>query len=136
MPYRPIESTPLYRTCCNISNEIWFTVNKWSTFAKQSLGLQLVKAADSVAANLVEGDARHFYRDSIKFFDYAKSSAQEAGHWVRVATERGLIGEQMGVSWIKEFEEIGKMINGLIGYRRRVMSDIVKEETADYDADP
>ena len=41
-----------------ILNEIWFIVKKWDDFAKDTMGKQIVRSADSVGANLAEGHGR------------------------------------------------------------------------------
>lgn len=39
----------------NLADEVWEIVIKWDYFAKDTIGKQLTKSADSVAANLSEG---------------------------------------------------------------------------------
>ena len=43
------------------SNIIWDIVIKWNYFAKDTLGKQLVKAADSISADIPEGSGRYHY---------------------------------------------------------------------------
>jgi hypothetical protein len=38
----------VYRLSENLANEIWFIVQKWDYFAKDTIGKQIVKSADSI----------------------------------------------------------------------------------------
>ena len=51
----------VYQLARDIAERIWDIVIKWDYFAKDTMGKQLVKAADAVAANLSEGHGRFFY---------------------------------------------------------------------------
>ena len=50
-----------------LAEKIWNMVEGWDYFSKDTLGKQLVKAADSIAANLSEGFGRYHYRESAHF---------------------------------------------------------------------
>ncbi|MBD0314954.1 MAG: four helix bundle protein [Microcoleus sp. T3-bin5] len=45
----------VYQFAEKISNELWFIVQKWDDFAKDTMGKQIVRSADSVGANIAEG---------------------------------------------------------------------------------
>ena len=49
----------VYQLAETISNEIWFIVKKWEDFAKDTMGKQIVRSADSVGANIAEGHGRY-----------------------------------------------------------------------------
>jgi four helix bundle protein len=54
----------VYQLAEKISNEIWFIVKKSSDFAKDTMGKQIVRSADSVGANIAEGHGRYSYQDN------------------------------------------------------------------------
>jgi four helix bundle protein len=126
----PIEKTEVYRRSLVLSNALWNDVTHWSPFARDALGGQLVRSLDSVAANLVEGNARGSDKDASRFFVIARASAREARHWLVCAESRGLLSKEAAAQSISELTEIVKMVNGLITHRR---TRIVKEESALYD---
>lgn len=128
----PIERTDVYQRACALGDETWRLALAWPKFAQDNLGGQLVRSLDSVAANLVEGDARGSDRDTARFFVIARSSAREARHWLIVSRRRSLIPLEKANAMVSELTEIVKMINGLITHRR---SRIVKESPSHYDAD-
>jgi len=49
------EDLQVYRLAEDLGDRIWQIVLKWSDFAKNTLGYQLVKAVDSIGANIAEG---------------------------------------------------------------------------------
>jgi four helix bundle protein len=49
-----LEELKVYQLSMEIGDEIWNVVNKWDYFQKDTVGKQLIKAADSIAANLSE----------------------------------------------------------------------------------
>ncbi|MFH1678350.1 MAG: four helix bundle protein [Candidatus Omnitrophota bacterium] len=57
-----IEELKVYNLSMEIGEKVWDMVDKWNYFAKNTVGKQLVKAADSIAANLSEGVGRYHYQ--------------------------------------------------------------------------
>jgi four helix bundle protein len=49
-----LEELKVYQLSMKSGDEIWNVVNKWDYFQKDTVGKQLIKAADSIAANLSE----------------------------------------------------------------------------------
>ena len=126
----PIESTEVYRRSNELSDRTWGLVSDWTTLAQDTLGKQLFRSMDSVAANLVEGDARGSDRDTARFFVIARSSGREARHWLFTARRRQLVREDHATEMIGELTEIVKMINGLVRHRR---SRQIAESMTPYD---
>ena len=60
-----------------LGEEVWSVVEKWNYFQKDTIGKQMVRAADSIAANLSEGFGRHHFRESINFSYYSRGSLYE-----------------------------------------------------------
>jgi len=55
---KSFEDLEVYQLAEELGDQVWDIVIVWPTFAKNSLGYQLVKAADSIGANLAEGFGR------------------------------------------------------------------------------
>lgn len=106
----------------------------WPSFPQSTVGKQLVRAADSVGANLHEGDGRHSNADASHFFVMARASLQESRYWLRVALDRNLVSPEVGQPLLDEADEIGRMIQGLIRFRRS-QPGLAKEEREPYEAD-
>lgn len=57
-----LEELQVSKLSMDIAERIWVLIIEWDYFAKDVVGKQLMKAADSVAANLSEGYGRYFYK--------------------------------------------------------------------------
>jgi four helix bundle protein len=81
----------VYQLAEKLSDEIWSIVVIWDFFAKDTIGKQLVRAADSMGANFAEGTGRGSYRDNVRFITIARGSLTETQHWLRRAHTRQLL---------------------------------------------
>ncbi len=76
---------------------VWSVVSEWDRFARDTIGSQLVRAIDSVGANIAEGYGRASPVDNRRFVRIARGSLYEARHFLRRADKRRLIsGAQKG----------------------------------------
>lgn len=58
------ENLRVYRLSENLADQIWPIVLKWNIFSRDTVGKQLVKAADSIGANIAEGTGRGTFVDN------------------------------------------------------------------------
>jgi four helix bundle protein len=107
-----------YRIAFELSNYIWGIVTKWNYFAKDTAGKQLVKAIDSISANISEGFGRYFKKDKINFYHYSYGSINESLDWVEKANKRGLLKEKEYKFILEELEKLPKEINSLVKFTK------------------
>jgi four helix bundle protein len=88
------ENLRVYKLAEDIADLTWEIVSKWDFFAKDTLGKQLVNAADSIGANIAEGYGRGSYADNRRFARISRGSLFEVKHWLRRAYIRKLLSEQ------------------------------------------
>lgn len=72
-----LETLEVYLMAEEFSDPIRNRVNEWDYFAKDTTGKQLVRAADSISANIADGYGRYFYKESEQFYFYAPGTTQE-----------------------------------------------------------
>jgi four helix bundle protein len=84
----------VYQLAEKISTEIWFIVKKWEDFAKDTMGRQIVRSADSVGANIAEGHGRYSYQDNQRFVKIARGSLNETRHGLRLDGARNFLTHQ------------------------------------------
>jgi four helix bundle protein len=89
-----LEELKVYQLSMDLGEEVWGIVIKWDYFSKDTVGKQLVRAADSIAANLSEGFGRYHYREAKNFYYYSRGSLFETKTWLTKAKNRNLISEE------------------------------------------
>lgn len=114
--YLTIDKIDAYVASFNMSNKVWHTVLKWENFEQRTVGQQLVRACDSISANIAEGFGRYHKKDKIKFYKYSYGSMEETKGWLRKATVRKLITEEEKNEFLISLEQMPKAINQLIHY--------------------
>ena len=67
---------------------------QWDVFARDTVGKQLVKSADSIGANIAEGTGRGTFVDNRRFVRIARGSLNETQHWLRRAFKRKLLNDK------------------------------------------
>jgi four helix bundle protein len=85
------ENLRVYKLSEELADEIWKIVFRWNTFAKDTVGKQIVRSADSIGANIAEGTGRHNFLDNQRFVKIARGSLNETQHFLRRAFKRELL---------------------------------------------
>ena len=85
------ENLRVYKLSEELADEIWTIVIRWEAFAKDTIGRQIVRSADSVGANIAEGTGRHNFQDNRRFVRIARGSLNETQHFLRRAFKRNLL---------------------------------------------
>src|SRR5688572_12166220 len=88
------EELEVYRLAESIADQVWDLVRQWDGFARDTVGKQIVRAADSIGANIAEGAGRGSFVDNRRFIKIARGSLYETHHFLRRAYRRGLLGPE------------------------------------------
>jgi four helix bundle protein len=114
MAHQSFEQLRVYQAAEKLADEVWDIVVGWNYFAKDTIGKQLVRAADSIGANIAEGCGRWNYRDNRRFVRIARGSLNECKHWLRRAFRRKLLTAEE-VSVIKPLlADLGPSLNAYL----------------------
>jgi len=130
-----IDDLKVYGLSMNLGEKVWSIVIKWDSFEKDTIGKQLVRAVDSVAANLSEGFGRYHYKEKKNFSYYSRGSLYESKTWIVKAKNRGLINENDFSDFKNDFNFIGKMLNNYIktiGNKKIIEINEANEAKVDY----
>jgi len=130
-----LEELNVYKLSMEIGEKVWDIVIKWDYFVypvkyyenKNSTGMmnilfhgagamgkKLIRAIDSVAANLSEGFGRYNYKEVRNFCYYSRGSLYESKTWLNKAFNRKLIQEDDFNYFNKEINKIGVKLNNYI----------------------
>ncbi|MBD2253083.1 four helix bundle protein [Nostoc parmelioides] len=109
----------VYQLAEKLADEIWQIVNDWDMFAKNTIGIQIVRSADSIGANIAEGVGRGSYQDDKRFIRIARGSLNETQHWLRRAYTRRLLT-------LEQIDRLKLMINDLAPQLNSYLNSIGK----------
>ena len=109
-----LEELNVYRLSMELGEEVWSVVAKWNYFQKDTIGKQLVRAADSIAANLSEGFGRYHFRENINFAYYSRGSLYETKTWITKAHSRNLLSEDQYTKLTQDINTIAIKLNNYI----------------------
>jgi len=117
MSFNSLEDLELYKRAFAFSNDIWNEVGLWKDFfVKDTIGKQLVRAADSIDANIAEGYGRFHYKENKNFCYYSRGSLLETKGFIKKCKDRGLINPEKADKLSNEIEQLHKMLNAYITY--------------------
>ena len=85
------EKLRIFELSEKLADQVWNCVTRWDNLARDTVGKQLVRAADSIGANIAEGSGRGSSQDYRRFLRMARGSLYETLHWLRRAYTRKLI---------------------------------------------
>jgi four helix bundle protein len=100
------EKLQVYKLSEAIADNVGEVVKGWNYFARDTVGKQIVKAADSIGANIAEGTGRGTLVDNRRFIRMARGSLYETQHWLRRAYTRSLLSK-------KQIETLSPLIREL-----------------------
>ncbi|MEA1986782.1 MAG: four helix bundle protein [Candidatus Marinimicrobia bacterium] len=109
-----LDDLQVYQISIEIGEKIWNIVKKWNYFERDTVGKQLVRAIDSVSANISEGFGRFHYKESKNFYYYSRGSLFESKTWLEKAHNRGLISDKNFDDFKIELNKLGIKLNNYI----------------------
>ena len=109
-----LEDLRVYQMSMDLAEEVWTVVNGWGYFEKDTIEKQLVRAIDSVAANLSEGFGRFHYKEAKNFSYFSRGSLYETKTWLTKAANRNYITKEAYTEFMNAIDEIGIKLNNYI----------------------
>ena len=88
------EKLRVYQLAEELADQVWSVVLKWNVISRDTVGKQLIRAADSIGANIAEGTGRGTFVDNRRFVRIARGSLNETQHWLRRAYKRRLLTQK------------------------------------------
>jgi four helix bundle protein len=108
------EDLVVYKLAEGLANEVWLIVKEWDDFAKDTVGKQMVRAADSVCANIAEGRGRYNFKDNQRFVKIDRGSLYETISWLRLAYVRQLIDAEQVARLKPTIDQLSPQLNAYL----------------------
>jgi len=83
----------VYKLAEELSDMIWYAFDEWPEKGQKTIGYQIIRPSDSIAANLAEGYGRFTPADRKTFYRYSRGSFEERKAWRRKLIRRKLLSE-------------------------------------------
>lgn len=109
------ENLQIYKLSEKLSDKLWKIVARWDVFARDTVGKQLVRAVDSIGANIAEGSGRGTDPEFRRFLRMARASLYETQHWLRRAYRRRLLNENEVNDLLPILKELTPKLNAYLG---------------------
>ena len=108
------EKLRVYRLAEEVADLAWVVVRKWDRLSQDTVGKQLIRAADSIGANIAEGTGRGSFADNRRFVRIARGSLFEVKHWLRRAYKRDLLTDTEVASFQELIKELTPKLSAYI----------------------
>lgn len=114
-----VENLEVLKTAEGLVDGGWKSCSGWNHFARETVGKQLVRAVDSVGANIAESFGRFHYGEKVQFLYYARGSVFETKYWMNRSRQRNLIAEPEIQNYLDELGLLAKQLNGFLAYIKK-----------------
>lgn len=101
----------VWKKSAALSSDIYLKLSNLQDYGFKD---QLTRSGLSIPSNIAEGLERISDREKVRFLDITRGSLAEAQTQIYIGMKIQYINSNLGTIWIKELEEIGKMLTGLI----------------------
>ena len=132
------EDLRVLKSAEEISDSVWKIVVQWDEFAKDVVGKQMTRSADSIGANIAESYGRLDFGEKLQFLYYSRGSLFETKYWLNRTRVRGLMAADVVQEYVNQLTELARQLNtfatGLKTVRadQKAKSSSVREDQAEY----
>jgi four helix bundle protein len=116
MSYYSLEDLEVYKLAESFSDEIWLIVSTWDHFAKDTVGKQIVRSADSIGANIAEGCGRYHFKENRNFCFFSRGSILETKGWLIKSKNRNLVNEDQFNSLFEKLQSTHLKLNAYLKF--------------------
>ncbi len=125
----------VYQLAMRAGEDVWSLTVGWEWLAKQTVGMQWIRSADSIAANISEGYGRYSFKENARFCYYARGSLRETQTWLEKAIARNLITGPVADELSLKLETLRRQLDNHIHSFGRTQSSTVREDSPDASID-
>jgi four helix bundle protein len=133
------EDLQVLKSAETIADSIWKQVSQWDEFARDVVGKQITRSADSIGANIAESFGRYNFGEKLQFLYYSRGSLFETKYWLNRANVRTLMKPDEVQKHVADLTLLARQLNtfasGLKGVRAQQSNKkppAVREDSSDY----
>jgi four helix bundle protein len=132
------EDLRVLKSAEEIADSIWKIVVQWDEFAKDVVGKQMARSADSIGANIAESFGRYNFGEKLQFLYYSRGSLFETKYWLNRTRLRGLMNPDEVQNYVNRLTDLARQLNTFVGSLKTVRADqgqrtsVVHEKQAEY----
>jgi len=111
---KKIDQLDVYKLSELLADRVWNDFDKWPEKVRFSIGYQVIRSADSIAANIAEGYGRFTPADRKRFYIYSRGSFEETKASLRKLIRRNIIQKEEAEEYQIIIKELGPKLNAFI----------------------
>ncbi|MEP0803945.1 MAG: four helix bundle protein [Chloroflexota bacterium] len=131
-----LEDLQVLKIAETIADSIWKRVVEWDEFAKDVVGKQVARSADSIGANIAECFGRFNFGEKLQFLYYARGSLFETKYWLNRTQTRGLMNADEIHEYAEGLTALARQLNafasGMKTVRAETKKSAVREPAPEY----
>ncbi|HSL42674.1 MAG TPA: four helix bundle protein [Anaerolineales bacterium] len=134
------EDLRVLKSAEEIADSIWKQVVEWDEFAKDVVGKQMTRSADSIGANIAESFGRFNFGEKLQFLYYSRGSIFETKYWLNRTRIRGLMEAEKVQEYVNRLTDLARQLNTFVSSLKAVRAEqkpktsAIREEQAEYSA--
>lgn len=121
----------VYQLAMRVGEDVWSLINGWEWLAQQTVGLQWVRSADLIAANISEGCERSSDQEAARFYGNALGALRQTQTWLEKATERRLVVESAARELSLKLDTLRRQLQVSIDSVEHNQSNAARETSRD-----
>jgi four helix bundle protein len=114
MAGKSFEELRVYQLAEEVADAVWGIVRGWEPLARDTVGKQIIRSADSIGPNIAEGSGRGSFQDNRRFVRIARGSLYETRHWLRRAFRRCLLSKDRVAKLKLLVDNLGPQLNSYL----------------------
>ncbi len=117
------EDLRVLKSAEEIADSVWKRVVEWEQFAKDVVGKQIARSADSVGANIAESFGRFNFGEKLQFLYYSRGSIFETKYWLNRTRTRGLMKPDEVEEYVQRLTDLARQLNTFAGSLKTVRAE-------------
>ena len=132
------EDLRVLKSAEEIADSLWKIVVQWDEFAKDVVGKQTARSADSIGANIAESFGRFNFGEKLQFLYYSRGSIFETKYWLNRTRIRGLMNTDEVPEYVNRLTDLARQLNTFASSLKTVRAEqkpktpAVREDQGEY----